>query len=209
MLLKKKITKREEREVSEKTRARIKQARAASGIAVKVTQTIVIGTRAACNEFAIAISETAMKTKAGREFANNDNATLQTAKEVGKATISGALLIIEELENAAVLLVSEVANAGANVAEHKYGAEMGEAAKDVAGIVSDSAAIVKNVGDVGVKSLVGRTVGHAAIDVMSTEEQKRQERRERDADASLDPSVKTAALMAATMVANSDTNTKK
>ena len=133
------IDKREPKHVSEKTQTRIKQAKMASGIAVKVTSAVVVGAMAACNELAGAMADTAKKTQYGQKFAENDNENVKAAKEVGKATITGVIVIIDELKNAAVTLVSEVADAGADVAGHTYGDEVGVAAKGVAEIVTDGA----------------------------------------------------------------------
>ena len=149
--LKRKISTRKQIQVSEKTKGRIQKAKLVSKGAVKVSKAVVVGAKVMCSELAASASDAASKTKIGQKFNNSDSGKIQAVKDVGKATISGTLVIIEELHNAAIILVSEVADASADVAKYKYGDQVGDAANEVADIVKDGSHVVKNVYDLGLK----------------------------------------------------------
>ena len=119
--------------------------------AVKVSKAVVVGAKVMCAELGAAASDAASKTKMGQKFKSSDSGKVQAVKDVGKATISGTLVIIEELHNAAIILVSEMADSGADLAKYKYGDQVGDAAEDVADIVKDGSHVVKNVYDLGLK----------------------------------------------------------
>eukprot|EP01084_Bolivina_argentea_P242564 406879_1 len=177
--IKKKIKTRKQVEVSDKTKGRIQKAKLVSKGAVKVTKSIAIGAKVLCSELAAAASDAASKTEMGQKFSNSDSGKIQAVKDVSKATIVGTLTIIEELHNAAVVLVAEIADSGADLAGYKYGDEVGGAAQDVATVVKDGSLVIKNVHELGWKQMAQTMTGQGAIDMMSTEEEKEKQRTER------------------------------
>ena len=99
----------------------------------------------------------------------------------------------------------------ADVARHKYGKNVGDAADEVSGIVKDSSQIVKNVTDLGVKPMARTVVGNAAIDVMSDDQERKKNQEAREQNYAVDPTVRTVAYMAAAQMnpnENNDNNKK-
>lgn len=196
--LKKRITARQNVKVSPQTQARIEKAKVMSSGAVKVSKAVAVGARIMCSEMAAAASDAAKKTEYGQKFAKSESGKVKAAKEVGKATISGAIEIWEELNNAALILVAEMADSGADITRHKYGDSAGDAAVGVADIVKDGSQVVMNVHDLGMKAVVKAVAIDGAMDMMSTDEEvqkNRQERRMKDLGG-VDPDIKAAAVIA-------------
>ena len=196
--LKSKITTRKDVKVSPETQARIEKAKVMSKGAVKVSKAVAVGAAIMCSELAAAASDAAAKTEYGQKFKSSESGKVKGAKEVGKATISGVIVVWEELQNAALILVAEVADSGADITRHKYGDSAGKAADGVADIVKDGSQVVMNVHDLGAKELVKAVALDGAVDMLSTEEEvqkNRKERRMKDL-GKVDPEIKAAAVIA-------------
>lgn len=200
--LKKRIRTREQKHVSAKTLQRIKQARMATSTAVSVSKAIVTGAKVVCGELAISASNAASNTKWGSKVINSKNGKVQAAKEIGKASLVGLLVLVEELEIAAVVLISEIADASADVVQYKYGDEVGNVAHETANVVKNVANIGKNVFELGAGPMLGTFAANAAVDMMSTEEEKKQVRNV-NSDAK---SSSTVALLASTVLAHNSSN---
>ncbi|ETN99410.1 hypothetical protein RFI_38071, partial [Reticulomyxa filosa] len=111
-----------------------------------VSNAAVAGTRAACVELSNTLVDAASKTEIGQKIQNDQSEEMKTAKEVGKVTLQGILSIYKELDAAALVLIGEVADAGADVAKYKYDDEVGEVADETATIAKNSAAVSTNMG---------------------------------------------------------------
>ncbi|ETO12909.1 hypothetical protein RFI_24466, partial [Reticulomyxa filosa] len=137
-----------------------------------VSNAAVAGTRAACVELSNTLVDAASKTEIGQKIQNDQSEEMKTAKEVGKVTLQGILSIYKELDAAALVLIGEVADAGADVARYKYDDEVGEVADETATIVKNSAAVSTNMGHLSLSVIAGTTTADAAIDVLSDEKEK-------------------------------------
>jgi hypothetical protein len=165
---------REEKPVSESTKKRLLQARVASDKAVKISAAVLDTANKACNELATAIVQGAFK----KADSKPTSASMKNAKDIGRASVVSALMILEELQEAGMILVAGLADASAEVTEHRYGDEMGAQAKQVAKIVKDSALVVKNVSSMGWKKVLKRLAGNVAVNVLSSDEQENAKRIE-------------------------------
>jgi len=201
----------ENKPVDPKTFEYIQKAKIASKTAVTVSKAVVIGAYSACNALASNLADAAAQTSFGQSVMNNKSVKMEIAKDITKNTIAGAFIIYEELQNAAIVLVSEIADASADVVEHRYGEQMGTAAKQTAGIVKDSAQLIKNVTDVGLAPLTANIVGTTIVDTISTDEEKmKQKQIEHNMNSTSE--VKTAAMLAtatSTTVATNSSLIKK
>lgn len=198
---------REDKVVSEKTKERIQKAKLASKTIVKVSKAVVVGATAACNELTNIIVDSASKSEWGKKISENNDPKVQAAKDIGKASIIGVLLLYEELQNAAIILVSEVADASADIATHKYGDNFGkDAAYQIADIVKDSSHIVKNVTDLGPKNITLNVLGNAAVDIMSDPDEKDLHKNTRQNQAKIDPNVQNIALATLAISSSSQNN---
>jgi len=165
--LKTQITTKEEVHVSETTKDRIKKAKVASSAVVKVSKAVVVGATTMCAELASNLADAASKTEIGQKIQNDKSERMEAAKEVGIATLQGALLLFHELEEAALILVGEIADASADVAQYKYGDEVGEVAQDTAEIVKNSASAARNVYDISLEVVAGTTAANTGIQVLN------------------------------------------
>jgi len=186
-----------------KTKQRIQKAKLASSCVVKVSKAVVIGAKSACNELTNVIADSVAKTEWGKKLAENEDPKLKAAKDIGKASLLGILVLYEEMENAAIILVGEIADASADVAQFKYGDEFGKQAYEVADIVKDSSHVVKNVTDLGGAYMATQVISNAAVDVMSNEDEKQVNRNIRQSQNQLDPNVKNIALVVASLAEDS------
>jgi len=172
--MKSQIKIREDKHIDPKIIDRIDKAKTASQVVVKVSKAIVVGAYSACNELATNLAEAASKTSFGQSIINDKTPKMEAAKDITKSAITGAFIIYEELQNAAIILVGEIADASADVVEYRYGQQMGVAAKHTADIVKDTSNIVKNVTDIGVNTLAANIVGTTIVDSIATDNEKAQ-----------------------------------
>jgi hypothetical protein len=199
---KKKTTKTEDVEVSETTRERIKKVKAGARGAVKISNAIVVGARSMCSEMSSSLADAASKTEFGKKMKEDESERTVAAKAVGKAAIVGIVTIMEELEEAALVLVAEVADSSAEVARHKYGDQVGEAADDTADIVKSGSKVVKAASDLTVKAVVKHTAADAAVQTLSTDEERAELRAKADGDEVHDPEAKALKFMASAAIAS-------
>jgi len=203
--MKSKMETRENKHIDPKTIERIQKAKMASQVAVKVSKAIVVGAYSACNELAQSLADTASKTKFGQSIANDKSAKMEIAKDITKNTIKSAFIIYDELQNAALILVAEIADASADVVEYRYGQQMGLAAKETAGIVKDTSNVIKNVSNIGVTHIAASIVGTTIVDTLATDEEKTQMQKQTQ-NPMIDNNIKTAAMLAIVATTNDDNN---
>jgi len=183
--------------VSSTTRYNINKAKLAGKAAAKVSSALVTGAMAAANALSTELSSTIANTEMGQKISAVENPKMKAAKEVVRSTVAGALTVFDETVNAGLKVVKDASTATADIVGHKYGLEAHEAAKGVGDIVTDTATAAVNVNQLGVKALAKRVVATTTVDVLSTEEERKENRMSR---VQIDPITGMQALMVASQL---------
>jgi hypothetical protein len=158
--------------VSADTKNRLKQAKVVSGAAVKISKVLVATAVATANGLSNQLSAQISETSIGKSLQQKPSERVEAGKQVAKSTISAIAAISSSLLDGGLTLISALGNATADIVQHKYGVESGIAAQQAAGIVKDLATTAVQMEQVGVKSIIKKTVRSTAIQVCSTEEEK-------------------------------------
>lgn len=159
------------------TKARLQQAKFASGAAVKVSKALVVGASAMISQLANNLSETLASTEQGRSIQKASGPRAQALKELAKSSISAAATLYEAVSDASVSLLHDITDATGKIIEHKYGQEAGASARDGLQVIKDAGIATVEMRKIAVTALAGRTVATATVDLLS-DEQERQQRRQ-------------------------------
>jgi len=162
--------------------------------AATVSSALVTGAMVAANALSTQLSTSISNTEMGQRMAANENPKVKAAKEVVKSTIAGAVTLLDETVDTGLHVVKGATDATVDIVGHKYGSEVHAAAKDVGGIVSDTATAAANVNKLGVSALASRMAATTAVDVLSTEDERKMNQSSR---VQLDPVTGMQVLMVA------------
>lgn len=200
-----KIKRRDEKtEVSDKTKKRIKAAKVASTGIVTVSKALVVGAVAAAGAISTGIANAASETSYGKKLSEQSGPKTEAAKHVVKNSVVAAVEIIVALEEAGLQLLKDTGTATADVLEHRYGEEVGEASKDVMGVAYDLGSAKIAMNKVGVKAMAKRAAAGATIDLASTAEEREEKEKGKPAGgvlAGVNPMVGAGALMVSSQLA--------
>jgi len=191
--------------VSPTTQSSIAKAKLAGKTAATVSSALVTGAMVAANALSTQITASFNNSEMGQKISGVENPKMKAAKEVVKSTISGAVILLDETVNAGLHVVKEATNATADVVGHKYGTEVRVAAKDVGDIVNDTATAAANVNRLGVSALARRVAATTAVDVLSTEEERKNNQMSR---VQIDPITGMQVLMVANQLDQMSQNQK-
>lgn len=200
-----KIKRREEQtEVSDKTKKRIRAAKVASTGIVTVSKALVVGAVAAAGAISSGIANAASETSYGKKLSEQSGPKTEAAKHVVKSGVIAAVEVIVALEEAGLQLLKDTGTATADVLEHRYGEEVGEASKGVMGVAYDLGSAKIAMNKVGVRAVAKRAAAGATIDLASTAEEREEKEKNKPAGGVLggvNPMVGAGALMVSNQLA--------
>ena len=174
--------------VSETTKRYVKTAASWSGKGVTVTKhmasTALAVADALSGKLTQAIEQSTVFKKNKEKL---DSKAAQDAKKIVKAGIEGSFKIVDAMVEAGLMFVAEVTLATGEIAEHTQGGEVGAVAKAAGAVVTNAAKAGANLRFVGVAPLAKRAMLGTTIEMLGTEEEKKQaaEGKESNATASL------------------------
>jgi len=166
-----------ERQVGEKTKQYVKTAAKYSGKAVVVSKHVASTALAVADALSTKLTEAIEGSQMYQDNKEKlDHSAAQDAKKVIKAGIEGSFKVIDAMIDAGLLLVAEVTVGAADVAEHTQGKQVGEVAKDAGEIVSNAARAGANLRHVGLAPMAKRAILGTTVDMLGTEEEKKEAR---------------------------------
>jgi len=157
---KKKVKPKDEAtKVSDKTKARVEKAKQASGMAVQVSSAMLKGAMETANQLSDQLNGPLSEylEKKGLKTGKPDGPKAAAAKNVGKQSVKVAIELYIAMKEASVQLMGEVLDAGAELVDHRYGADAGSVAKDASGAGKNALKAASNVGGLGMKA-VGKKI---------------------------------------------------
>jgi len=130
--LKKHIKKNEEETVvSDNVKWQAEKLRQAGGVAVTFSKSMVTGAVATASQLTTALYDSGAQTSSGARLERAmQDPKAQAGLKVAVVGADAAWQIYVAMANAGVQFVADVADATADVAEHKYGADVGQTARD-------------------------------------------------------------------------------
>jgi hypothetical protein len=162
-------------QISEQTKERLKKAKTASGIAVKVSSALVKGAIATAAALAGQITEAVNHSELGAKLNSNPSPRLEAAKNVTKSTLLAVSAVSSSLVTGGLAVLGSLAHSTSEVVAHKYGEETGAAAHQVGDVVVNLAKAGTNMSQVGVAAIVKRSVKQAATEICDDEEKEKKD----------------------------------
>merc|ERR1711920_910964 len=159
-------------EVSESTRAKIEKAKLASTMAVTISASMLQGAIETANQMSIQLKPLLSDYLEKKGISTDKPAGPKTdaAVTVGKQSIKTGLEIYLAMKEASSVLMAAGLDASAELIEHRYGAEAGSAARDVAQACKNTLQASKNISGVGIKQTAKRVLTDTAISSLDSPE---------------------------------------
>jgi len=170
-------------EVSVSTKAKIEKAKLASTMAVTVSASMLQGAIEAANQMSTQLKPVLTEYLEKKGISTDKPAGPKTdaAVTVGKQSIKTALEIYLAMREASSVLMAAGLDASAELIEHRYGADAGSAARDVAEAGKNTLKATKNIRGVGIKQTAKRVLTDTAISSLDSPEQTRKVEEQKEA----------------------------
>eukprot|EP00484_Ammonia_sp_Unknown_P019803 CAMPEP_0197022964 /NCGR_PEP_ID=MMETSP1384-20130603/3761_1 /TAXON_ID=29189 /ORGANISM="Ammonia sp." /LENGTH=511 /DNA_ID=CAMNT_0042451097 /DNA_START=23 /DNA_END=1558 /DNA_ORIENTATION=- len=146
---------------------------------VKVSGAVLTGVIATANAVSNEVADAVADTKLGKKLTEDAGPKTEAAKQVVKSTVAGAYTVYDELVTGGLHLVRQSSHATAEVLGFKYGDEVHRAAESTAEIVDSAAQTAVNVNKLGYKALAKRIAANSTVDVLSDEQERKDNRESR------------------------------
>eukprot|EP01086_Lenisia_limosa_P011738 TRINITY_DN3823_c0_g1_i1.p2 TRINITY_DN3823_c0_g1~~TRINITY_DN3823_c0_g1_i1.p2 ORF type:complete len:360 (-),score=91.54 TRINITY_DN3823_c0_g1_i1:1263-2342(-) len=144
--------------VPESVKSKLQQTKKFSSMTVNVSSTIVKGISDMTVALAQTIATEVSKTNIGQKMSPGiSSPTVMAAKDLGRSTVTAVVNVYEGLYDAGEILLVSTANTAADVVEHRYGEEVGDATRDGAAAVVNTTKTVRNVAKLGPKTIAKST----------------------------------------------------
>lgn len=181
---KRKIPRKEQpMQVSESTKAKIEKAKLASTMAVTVSASMLKGALEAANQMSDQMKPVLSEylEKKGIKTDKPAGPKTDAAITVGKQSLKTALELYIAMKEASVVLLEAGLDASADLIEHRYGADAGAAARNVAEAGKNTIQATKNVGGLGIKQTAKKVITDTAIKSLESPEQARKIEEQKEA----------------------------
>eukprot|EP01083_Nonionella_stella_P069702 186000_1 len=184
--------------VSDKTKARLQQAKMVSGVVVNVSKAMVVGAVAAAGALSNSVSDAVEKTEMGKKFTTESTPRTDAAKNVVKSSVCGAMEIVVALEQAGLDLLKATTDTTSDVLGHRYGDEVKAASQDAGSVALALGQSKVAMSKVGLRAITTRAAREAAVDLVSSESDRSNRRAQQPG---IDPAMGAGLAIAASQMA--------
>jgi len=183
--------------ISNETKMRMKTAKVVAGGAVTVTKALMTGARTTAQMISRELASAAEKTDIGRRYANSDNKRVAAAKNLTKSAVSSAASVWEAAVDAGLSVLKDISSATGEILEHRYGADVGEVARDGEQVISSMAESARNISKVGVTAMAKTVIRGSAVEFCTDPSERKQQTPELDTNTAMTLALLSSQLPAA------------
>jgi len=156
------------------TKDRVQKAKMASLMAVNVSSAMLKGALEAANQMSDSLKPVLSEylEKKGLKSDKPTGPKTEATINVGKQSVKAALELYIAMKEASLALMAASLDAGAEIAEHRYGAEVGAIAKDLSKTAQNALEASQNLGGVGIKSTAKKVMVESVLKVVDEDEKE-------------------------------------